>query len=160
MVTFQTGPALFSGFVATVAMTMVMMAGRAMGMTTMDMPLILGGMVTADGSRARRLGLAIHVVMMGTVAFGVVYAALFTLLDSDAALTGVAIGLVHGLLFGLMVLPMMPAIHPRMKASADGFHLDPPRIMGATYGRGTGIGLLLAHATYGLVIALVYGAIT
>lgn len=43
MVTFQIGPALLGGFVATLAMTMVMVAGRTMKMTSMDMPLMIGG---------------------------------------------------------------------------------------------------------------------
>ncbi len=131
MVEFQIGPALLGGLVGTVAMSAVMMAGRGMGMTRMDMPLMIGGMVTADETKARRLGLAIHILMMGTVVFGIAYGLLFAAFDSDTALTGLLIGAIHGLLFGLMVLPMMGSIHPRMRATSVGFHLDAPKMMGS-----------------------------
>lgn len=156
MVEFALGPALAAGFVGTLAMTAVMMAGRAMGMTSMDMPLMIGGMMSDDEGKARRLGMTIHVLMMGTVVFGVLYGFLFAAFDSDAALTGLSIGVVHGLIFGLMVLPMMPAIHPRMKASASGFQLDAPGVLGVGYGKGTAVGIVMAHAVYGLVVALVF----
>ena len=160
MVEFQIGPALVAGFVGTIAMTAVMMMGRARGMTSMDMPLMIGGMLTGDESKARRLGMIVHVLMMGSVVFGTVYGLLFTALDSDAALTGLVIGVVHGLVFGLMVLPMMPALHPRMKVSANGFHLEKPGMLGVSYGKGTGVGIVMAHAVYGLVVALVYAGLT
>ena len=156
MVGFDLVPALAAGFVGTLAMTALMMAGRATGMTSMDMPLLIGGMVSNDERKARGIGMVVHVLMMGTVVFGVTYALLFAAFDSDAALTGLLIGVVHGLIFGLLVLPMMPAIHPRMKVSASGFHLDRPGVLGVGYGKGTALGIVMAHAVYGLVVALVY----
>lgn len=160
MIEFQIGPALVAGFVGTVAMTGVMMMGRASGMTSMDMPLMIGGMLTDDESKARRLGMAVHILMMGTVVFGTIYGLLFTALDSDAVLTGLVIGVLHGLVFGVMVLPMMPALHPRMKVSSDGFHLEKPGVLGVSYGKGTALGIVMAHAVYGLVVALVYAGLT
>lgn len=100
MVEVELVPALVGGFAGTVAMTLVMMAGRSSGTTSMDMPLIIGGMVSRDEATARRLGSAVH-VMMGTVVFGIAYAVLFAAVDSDSAATGLLIGLAHGVAFGL-----------------------------------------------------------
>ena len=46
-----------------------------------------------------------------------------------------------------------------MKPAAEGFQLDPPGIMGVNYGKGTPLGLLMGHAVYGVVVALVYSAL-
>ncbi len=54
---------------------------------------------------------------------------------------------------------MMGAIHPRMQPVAEGFQLDPLGIMGVNYGKGTPLGLLMGHAVYGVVVALVYSAL-
>lgn len=160
MVEFDLGPALVAGFVATLGMTAVLMGGRSMGMTSMDMPLIIGGMVSDDEANARRVGMVVHVLMMGTIVFGVLYGLLFTLFDSDAAVTGLLIGVVHGVIFGAMVLPMMPAVHPRMKASSGGFVLEAPGAFGVNYGGATLLGIVMAHGVYGLVLALVYGGLS
>ena len=60
---------------------------------------------------------------------------------------------------GIMAMPMMGAIHPRMQPVAEGFRLDTPGIMGVNYGKGTPLGLLMGHAVYGVVVALVYSAL-
>jgi hypothetical protein len=49
-------------------------------------------------------------------------------------------------------------IHPRMKASAGGFHVDPPGVLGVG-GTGTALGIVMAHAVCGLVVALVFEGI-
>ena len=54
---------------------------------------------------------------------------------------------------------MMGAIHPRMQPVAKGFQLDTPGIMGMNYGKGTPLGLLMGHAVYGVVVALLYSAL-
>jgi uncharacterized membrane protein YagU involved in acid resistance len=126
----------------------------------MDIALLVGGMLTRDEPRARRIGLALHVVVMGTIVFGIAYALLFQALDSDSLLTGLVVGLVHGLLVGVVGMPMMAAIHPRMRADAGGFTIETPGVFGVRYGGGTPLGLIMGHAVYGIVTAIVYGAAT
>ncbi|NUQ95094.1 MAG: hypothetical protein HOY79_00565 [Streptomyces sp.] len=156
---FSAGAALLAGLAGTVVMTVVMMMGRAMGMTNMDIALITGGMMVREEKRARSAGMMIHLVMMGTVVFGLLYAALFHALGSASVVTGLLVGLVHGLVVGMMAMPMMGAIHPRMQGAGDGFTLDAPGFMGVGYGKGTPMGLLAGHLMYGLVVALVYGTL-
>lgn len=156
---FSVGPALLAGLVGTCAMTAAMMMGRAMGMTSMDIALITGGMMTGDERRARMVGMVVHFVVMGTVVFGLIYAAVFHWTGSAGWLAGLVTGLVHGLVVGVLAMPMMGAVHPRMRGSGDGFRLGAPGFMGIGYGKGTPMGLLMGHLIYGVVVALVYGAL-
>jgi hypothetical protein len=156
---FDLLPALIAGFVGTVAMTVGMTMGKSMGMTTMDIALIGGGMMSGDERKARRAGMFIHLIVMGTLVFGSIYAFLFQALESASWVTGLIVGVVHGAVVGIMARPMMGAIHPRMMPAAEGFQLDPPGIMGVNYGRGTPLGLLMGHAVYGVVVALVYSGL-
>ncbi len=64
-----------AGGVATVAMTMLMQMGAAMGMTRMNMPLMLGSMLTSDRGRANAFGWAMH--SLNGLAFGLLYALVF-----------------------------------------------------------------------------------
>ena len=79
---FDLLPALIAGFVATVAMTVGMTMGKSMGITTMDIALISGGMISGDERKARRAGMFVHLIVMGTLVFGSIYAFLFQALES------------------------------------------------------------------------------
>lgn len=171
MPTFDIVAALVAGLTATVAMTVLMQASSAMGMTKMpSMALIQGSMFTGDEARAKQIGMVTHVIMMGTVVFGLVYAGLFTAIGSAGPLTGLAIGLAHGVAAG-MAMAMMGAMHPRMEAplvvsdgevvhaTAGEVRLVEPGLFAKNYGSMTPVGLLMGHAVYGLVAALVYNAL-
>jgi hypothetical protein len=168
--TFEIVPALIAGFIATVVMTAMMTAASRMGLTRMPpMPLVMGSMMSGEPDRARRIGTMLHFIVMGTVAFGLAYAALFTAFDSASALTGVLIGAVHGVVVGAMALPMMPAIHPRMSNDVvDGpvvtedqgeVRLTAPGFFGTRWGGMTPVGLIGGHVVFGLVLALVYAGL-
>lgn len=68
------------------------------------------------------------------------------------------------------VMPMMGSMHPRMKpaevlggamvrSDATGMRIAEPGFFGRNYGGGTPMGLIMGHAVYGLVFALVYSAL-
>ncbi len=167
--TFEVIPALVAGLVGTVVMSAMMRAANAAGMTRMPpMPLVVGSMMAGDPARARRLGAMIHYLVMGTIVFGLAYAALFVWFGSAAAVTGIAVGAVHGLVVGAIALPMLPMMHPRMNGAVDGSPADTssgvvvlsaPGFFGARWGGMTPVGLVTGHVIYGLVAALVYGAL-
>lgn len=167
---FSIMAALVAGFVGTLVMTVMMKLAAAAGMTHMPpMELISGAMVSGDDEQAKRVGYLIHWVMMGTVLFGLGYAAAFTVLGSAAWPVGLALGVAHGVVVGLVFMPLMPSMHPRMSAAGRGessvsihggeLHLSSPGLFGAHWGAVTPVGLLMGHAVYGLVVALVYGAV-
>jgi hypothetical protein len=175
MTDFNAVGALVAGFAATIVMTAMMtMASRA-GMTNMPpMPLVMGSMMSGDRRKAMAVGAMLHYIVMGTVLFGIGYALLFHAFGSSTWPVGVAIGVVHGLAVGLVFMPMMPAMHPRMEAQLVGagapaegavvqevggeVRLSGPGVLGKDWGGMTPAGLLMGHAVYGLVLALVYTA--
>lgn len=77
--------ALVAGFAGTVVMSLLMNGAKAAGMTNMPpMPLVTGSMMSGDRKKATAIGAMVHFVVMGTVVFGLAYAALFTAFDHDA----------------------------------------------------------------------------
>jgi len=108
--------------------------------------------------------------MMGTVVFGVAYALMFDAAGSSSPATGLVVGLAHGVLVGL-IMPVMPMMHPRMERSLvtvgagsgtvgrtpDGeVRLAEPGFFGRGWGAMTPFGILMGHAVFGVVLALVY----
>lgn len=173
MVEFHLVAALVAGLAATVVMTVMMNAAKAAGMTNMPpMPLVMGSMMSGNRRTATGIGAMMHFVVMGTVIFGLGYTVLFTVFDNDAWWLGMVIGLVHGLVVGAMAMPMMPSVHPRMERDATSRGLSggatvteragevrvaAPGMLGSRWGQMTPIGILMGHAIYGVVLALVYG---
>lgn len=69
--------ALVAGFIATMAMSLMMNAAKLMGATDMPaMSLILGSLFTGASKRAKVLGVFGHSVLMRTVVFGLALRAL------------------------------------------------------------------------------------
>ncbi|MGH9183944.1 MAG: YqhR family membrane protein [Acidimicrobiales bacterium] len=167
--------ALVAGFVGTVVMSAMMTMAASAKVTDMPpMALVTGAMMTGDRRRATAIGSVVHYLMMGTVVFGIVYGLLFDAFDSASWLVGVAIGLAHGAIVGLVFMPMMPLMHPRMEHDLVGagtpaeratvatdsrgeVHLSAPGVLGKGWGSMTPAGILIGHAVYGVVLALVYG---
>lgn len=168
---FDVIAALVAGFVATVAMTVVMGLAKAKGFTRMpSFELMTGSLVSSDLEQARKAGLLIHYGLMGTLVFGIGYGAVFAMLDSSTWLDGLIVGLIHGFVVGMLVLPAMPALHPRVEPalvgaggtvirSRDGVWLKPPGVLGKDWGDGTPAGVVTGHVVYGVVAALVYGVL-
>lgn len=162
---------LLAGFIGTIAMTAMMKGATTAGMTNMPgMPLILGSMTTDDPDKAKKIGMVLHVVVMGSVVFGTIYAAIFAAVAMSPWLTGLVVGLVHGLVFGV-VAKMMGSTHPKMEGVSSftgdatwthdttGIHIAEPGLFAKNYGGITPTGIVVAHALYGLVAGLVYGGI-
>lgn len=162
---------LLAGFIGTIAMTAMMKGATAAGMTNMPgMPLIQGAMATDDPDKAKKIGMVMHVIVMGTIVFGIAYAAIFSVLGTAGWLTGLVVGLVHGVVAGLF-MKMMGGTHPKMEAvsnftgdttwthDATGIHIAEPGLFGKNYGSMTPMGLLMGHAVFGIVVGLVYTAI-
>lgn len=168
---FDLVAALLAGLVATIVMTAMMAGAGKAGMTQMPaMTLITGAMLSGDRQKANQLGAVAHFIMMGTVVFGIAYAALFAALGTASWVAGIVIGVVHGVVVGLVGMPMMGSIHPRMTAGAlpdggtvtesDGeVRLVAPGLFGKNWGGMTPAGMVMGHAVYGLVLALVYAAV-
>jgi hypothetical protein len=141
------------GFVATAVLTGILVGAQLGRQTRMDLPTMLGTLVTPDLDRARFPGIVIHFVN-GQV-FALFYASAFSLIGRSGWLLGGMFGLVHGLLALTLLIPFLPAIHPRMASERTGFEfavLEPPALFAQNYGRRTIAVMLLAHVIYGAIL--------
>jgi hypothetical protein len=142
------------GFVATVALTAIMVAAQLAGMSRMDIPLMLGSIFVADLDRARIIGFLLHLIN-GQI-FALLYASGFSLLDFATWWLGALFGAFHGLAALTLVVPLLPGIHPRMASDRSGPSLtpvlEPPGLLCLNYGRETPAVAMVAHVVYGLFL--------
>jgi hypothetical protein len=147
--------ALAGGFIGTLVLTTVLRAASELRMTRLDLPFLLGTMVTADRLRAKALGYLFHFFFGLFFALG--YYAIFRALGRAGWLPGAALGLVHGLFSGsALVNVLLPVVHPRMGSSLSSIDskalLEPPGFMMLNYGRGSPLVTLGAHIAYGALV--------
>jgi hypothetical protein len=149
------GWALF-GLVATTALTAVMITAQLIGLTRLDLPLLLGTIFTADPDRARVAGFFVHLAIGQGFAFG--YAAAFALLDQATWWLGVLLGLLHVMVALMVLVPLICGVHPRLASDRAGRSslamLEPPGIAGTNYGAETPLIAVAAHVVYGLALGL------
>src|SRR4051794_4065702 len=121
------GWALF-GLVATTVLTAVMITAPLLGQTPLDLPLLLGTIVTEDPDRARVAGFFIHLAIGQGFAFG--YAASFDLLDLATWWLGGLLGLLHVTVALTVLVPLLAGVHPRIASDRAGpsstAALEPP----------------------------------
>jgi uncharacterized membrane protein YagU involved in acid resistance len=153
------GWALF-GLVATAALTVVMVAAQLAGLTRLDLPLLLGTIVTADPDRARVAGFFIHLAF--GLAFALGYAAGFALLDEATWWLGGLFGLLHVAVALTVLVPLLPGVHPRIASARAGptttAVLEPPGLAGLNYGRQTPTVAIVAHLVYGISLGVLIQA--
>jgi uncharacterized membrane protein YagU involved in acid resistance len=148
------------GLVATAALTAVMTSAQLAGLTRLDLPLILGTVVTEDPDRARVVGFGMHLVVGQLFALG--YATLFSLLGQATWWLGGVLGLLHVAVALLVLLPLLPGWHPRMASHRAGPKsravLEPPGLMALNYGIQTPAVAVVAHMVYGMVLGVLMQA--
>ena len=147
------------GLVATVGLTTVMIGAQLLGRTRLDLPLMLGTMVSADPDRARVAGFFIH-LGIGQV-FAAFYMAGFDALDRSEWWIGALFGLAHAAAALTVFVPLLPGVHPRMASERAGpvstATLEPPGLFALDYGSSTPLVAVAAHVVYGSVLALFLG---
>ena len=149
------GWALF-GLVSTSLLTAVMITAQLAGRTRLDLPLILGTLVTEDPDHARFWGFLIQLIIGQCFALG--YAAIFTLVDQATWWLGALLGLLHVAVALLVLVPVFTGIHPRMASHRAGPSstalLEPPGLLGLNYGAETPAVAVVAHLAYGVALGL------
>lgn len=153
------GWAIF-GLAATSALTAVMIAAQLAGLTRLDLPLVLGTLVTEDPDRARVAGFFIHLAVGEGFALG--YVATFALLHQATWWLGALLGLLHVAVALMVLLPLLPGLHPRMASHRAGpastAVMEPPGLLGLNYGVQTPAVAIVAHVGYGTVLGLLLQA--
>lgn len=154
-----TGWALF-GLVATAALTVVMITAQLGGLTRLDLPLVLGTLVTENPDRARVAGFFIHLGVGQGFALG--YAATFALLESATWWLGALLGALHVAVALTVLVPLLAGVHPRMATHRAGpattAVLEPPGLFALNYGVQTPAVAVTAHLAYGIVLGVLLQA--
>lgn len=152
------GWAIF-GLIATASMTAIMIGAQLSGLTRLDLPLLLGTLAVADPDRARVAGFIMHLV--GGEGFALGYAAVFAAAGEATWWAGGLLGLLHGAVALLVIVPLLPGVHPRMASEraglSNGAGLEPPGLLGLNYGRETPAVTMVAHVAFGLSLGLLLG---
>ncbi len=148
----------FGGLAATAILSVVVAAARGYRLTRLDFPLLLGTLFSSDRAGALRSGWIAHVLIGWLVA--AVYAGLFRAVGLATWWVGLVIGLAQAALVLTVILPGLPAWHPRMTSPELGStvlrRLEPPGFLGANYGAHTPEVVIVAHALLGLVLGVFF----
>ena len=152
------GAALLWGLFATGVLTLLMALGQGAGWTRMSFPFMIGSMLTSHRGRAMVLGFALHLGL--GMAFALLYALVFEEWQWATWWLGGLLGVFHGLFILVVVMPMLPDLHPRMASTHHGptptRQLEPPGFLALNYGRTTPLLTLAAHVVYGLLLGAFY----
>jgi hypothetical protein len=146
------------GFASTVVLTSILAGSQGLGLTRMNIPYMLGTIFTPNRDRAKFIGFFFHFAN-GWI-FSFVYVAAFELMGRATWWFGALIGLVQAGFVLTMLLPILPALHPRMANEQYGptvvRQLEPPGFLGLHYGIRTPISILFAHAVFGAILGTFY----
>jgi uncharacterized membrane protein YagU involved in acid resistance len=146
------------GFVGTLALTTLMAGSQALGLTRMNLPYMLGTMVTPDRDRAKLAGFGMHLI--NGWLFASLYAAAFQSWRRATWWLGAAIGLVHALFVLVAASTALPALHPRMASEEQGptptRQLEPPGFLALNYGYRTPLSVIISHLVYGGILGAFY----
>ena len=147
--------ALAGGAVGTIVLTSRLRVAQELGVTRMDVPLLLGTVFTDRRDRASVIGYVIH--FFNGLLFALAYYGVFRAVGHAGWLFGAALGIVHAALAGGALLTvLLPAVHPRMGTpwtdAEETPLLEAPGFLLANYGRRTVIWTLFGHIVFGAIV--------
>ncbi len=149
---------LLWGFVATIVMSTIMEGSRGLGWSRMSLPFMLGTILTPDYDRAVPIGFFLLFLIGWLLA--VVYGLVFESWHRANWWIGGALGFVHGMAFLVLLMPMLPSIHPRMAGERSGPDptraLEPPGFLAFNYGNRTPLFTMIGHVAYGMILGGFY----
>jgi hypothetical protein len=146
------------GFAATVVLTTISTAAQGLGLTRMNLPYMLGTIFTPDRDRARLYGFATHMAM-GWI-FSLIYVLIFQALGAAGWWRGTVLGLVHAAVVLVVLVGLLPGLHPRMASEEHGPEaeslLEPPGFLALRYGVQTPLTIVLSHLVFGAILGAFY----
>ena len=152
------GNLFFWGFIATIVLSVIMAASRPLGMSRLDLPFLLGTMVTPNRNKAPWIGFFMHLIM-GWL-FAMIYGVAFESTGWHTWWFGVIAGFVHSLAVLTVGLELMSFMHPRMANPAHGptptKQLQPPGFFARNYGSATALVTIVSHMIYGAILGYFY----
>jgi hypothetical protein len=152
------GSWLLWGFLANVILTIISSVTQGLGLTRMNYPYMLGTIFTPDRDRAKLYGLVVH-VGIGWL-FSLFYVLIFQSLGAAGWWRGMVIGIFHAFFVLIVVVGLMPGLHPRMASEQHGPEarnmLEPPGFLALHYGARTPLAVILSHAAFGAIFGTFY----
>jgi hypothetical protein len=150
--------AVAGGVIGTLAMATLIKAACELGLSRMDLALLLGTVATANRRKARAIGYVMYFVL--GVAFAEAYGALFAIIGRSSWWLGALVGALHAIFIStVLVSVLLPVVHPRMATSDTAANavtlIEPPGFLMLNYGRSTFLVTLVAHIVYGALVGLI-----
>ena len=149
---------LLAGFIGTLVLTTLEAGAQQLHLTRMSLPYLLGAMFTPGRERAKVIGFFAHLVVGQLVAL--IYVAVFHAVGGAGALRGALFGAIHAAIVLLVIVPLLPSIHPRMATVHQGptnlRRIEPPGPLALYYGVTTPVMVLVAHVAFGAVVGALY----
>jgi hypothetical protein len=150
--------AVAGGVIGTLAMATMIKAACELGLSRMDLALLLGTVATPNRRKARAIGYVMYFVL--GVAFAEAYGALFAIIGRSSWWLGALVGMLHAIFIStVLVSVLLPVVHPRMATSDTAANevtlIEPPGFLMLNYGRNTFLVTLAAHIVYGALVGLI-----
>jgi uncharacterized membrane protein YagU involved in acid resistance len=149
---------LLAGFVGTLLITTLEAGAQQLHLTRMSIPYLLGAAFTPNRDRAKVVGFFVHLVNGQLLAL--LYVAIFDAIGEVSILRGAMLGLGHSAVVLLVVMPLLPALHPRIASLEQGPTgmklIEPPGPLALHYGPSTPLMVIVAHVIFGMVIGALY----
>lgn len=149
---------LLWGFSATVVLSTNSAVAQGVGLTRMNIPYLLGTMFTTDRDKAKLYGFVAHIAA-GWL-FSLIYVFIFQSMKETGWWRGALIGIIHAIFVLVVVVTVLPGLHPRMASEQYGpaaqSMLEPPGFLALHYGLRTPISVLLSHAIFGAILGAFY----
>ena len=150
--------AVLWGLFATGLLTIIMMGSQGLGWSRISLPFMIGTAFSPNRRRALIAGVTVHFAL--GCAFAILYALVFEQWNRANVLLGLTLGFYHGLFMLVVVVSLLPSIHPLMRGKHHGPMptplLEPPGFLAIHYGIRTPIITMAAHLVYGAVIGAFY----
>jgi len=144
--------------VGTVLLATLEAGAQQLHLSRMSIPYLLGAAFTKGRDRAKVIGFFTH--LLNGQLFALLYVAIFRATGEASALRGAIIGLVHAVVVLLVVIPLLPFIHPRMASLHQGptelRQIEPPGPMALHYGVTTPLSVVIAHIVFGVAVGGLY----
>jgi hypothetical protein len=150
--------AFYCGVVGGFVTLVVMIASRRMGMTALNVELLLGSLLTHDLSvLSGAIGVVLYLLLAGLLAY--LYALGFVYVRERASWAiGLLFSLVHVIMTGL-AMDALGDLHPlliRPPLPLLEGHLLAPGLFAANFGVLTVVGLVALHFVYGGIVGALY----
>jgi hypothetical protein len=149
---------LLWGFVATLALSTLLSASQGLGLTRINMPYVLGTILTPNRNKAKVYGFLLH-ALNGWL-FSLLYVLAFESWRRATWWLGAAMGVAHALFVLVAGMSLLEALHPRMASERHGptanRQLEPPGFMALNYGARTPLAVVLSHAVFGAILGAFY----